>query len=88
MRAFTTAASTKMAANTATVCPSAPGENTKANPAACATSASNSADVTHSSSWDKPSPTTRPTASEAAPTTSDSHATMRTTSEVRMPSTR
>ena len=45
-RAFTQAASTKMAANTQTVETRASGENTNANPPADATSASNSAEVT------------------------------------------
>ena len=46
VRAFSTAAITKMAANTATVCTSASAENTNANPAASATSAWNRAEVT------------------------------------------
>ena len=88
VRAFSRAAATKMAANTAMVFTKASAENTNANPLASATSAWNSADVSMSSSCESPRPASRPTASDAAPTMSDSSATIFTTSAVLMPSVR
>ena len=88
VRAFKRAATRKIAANTTAVFTSASAENTNANPPAAATSALNSALVSCSRSCESPTPTARPTASDAAPTMSDSSATILTTSPELMPSVR